>query len=137
MRKNKAPKIVLQALIVWRHYCIQNQIYDPEGYVFVSSKGKRRGYSGLISLYRRFNDKHHVALNGMRLVPKMPRHTCATMLLENKVNPKIVQKVLGHKHIQTTLGTYRHVTDEVLGVVADKFNDIYCDIRDDSYTPKV
>ena len=137
MRKNKAPKIVLQALLVWRHYCIQKGIYDPTGYVFVSSKGKRRTYSGLDSLYRRFSKKHEKALNGLRIIPKMPRHTCATMLLENKVNPKIVQKVLGHKHVQTTLDTYSHVSEEVLEAVALKLNDIYPDIMCNTYDPKI
>lgn len=137
MRKNKAPKIVLQALQVWRNHCIKNDIFDPNGYVFVTTQGKQRTYAGLESLYRRFSQKHEVALNGLRITPKMPRHTCATMLMENKVNPKIVQKILGHKHIQTTLGTYSHVSDEVLEAVALKMNTIYEEISSNTYIPKI
>ena len=39
------------------------------------------------------------------------RHTHATLLIENGVSPKSVQKRLGHKNIQTTLQTYVHDTE--------------------------
>lgn len=38
------------------------------------------------------------------------RHTCATLLLEKDVNPKIVQERLGHSDISMTLNRYSHVT---------------------------
>jgi integrase len=37
------------------------------------------------------------------------RHTFATTLLANNVNPKIVQEMLGHATIKTTMDTYSHV----------------------------
>ena len=36
------------------------------------------------------------------------RHTCATVLLCEGVNPKFVQELLGHADIKLTLGTYSH-----------------------------
>ena len=47
------------------------------------------------------------------------RHTFATMLLESSVNPRIVQKMLGHRDIETTLGIYSHVLPEVYSGAAD------------------
>lgn len=41
------------------------------------------------------------------------RHTHATMLAENGVNPKNLQKRLGHHNIQTTLDTYIHDTEKL------------------------
>jgi integrase len=38
------------------------------------------------------------------------RHTCATLLLENDLHPKIVQERLGHSDISMTLNRYSHVT---------------------------
>lgn len=38
------------------------------------------------------------------------RHTCATLLLEAGENPKVVQELLGHASIATTLDLYGHVT---------------------------
>jgi integrase len=37
------------------------------------------------------------------------RHTCATLLLTQNVNPKIVQEMLGHANISETMDTYSHV----------------------------
>ena len=34
------------------------------------------------------------------------RHTCATVLLSEGINPKFVQELLGHADIKLTLGTY-------------------------------
>ena len=36
------------------------------------------------------------------------RHTCATVLLSQGVNPKFVQELLGYADIKLTLGTYSH-----------------------------
>jgi integrase len=35
------------------------------------------------------------------------RHTCATLLLCKNVNPKIVQEMLGHATISTTIQKYK------------------------------
>ncbi len=38
------------------------------------------------------------------------RHTAATLMLANGVNPKVVQEMLGHSHVSITLGIYGHTT---------------------------
>jgi integrase len=37
------------------------------------------------------------------------RHTTATVLLQAGIHPKVVQELLGHKTVATTLDTYSHV----------------------------
>jgi integrase len=37
------------------------------------------------------------------------RHSAATILLEMGVNPKLVQELLGHSNIKTTMDRYSHV----------------------------
>jgi integrase len=41
------------------------------------------------------------------------RHTCATLLLRQGVNPKYVQELLGHADISLTLNTYSHVLPDM------------------------
>ena len=43
------------------------------------------------------------------------RHTAATVMLEGGIHPKIVQEMLGHKTIVTTLDTYSHVLPALHG----------------------
>ena len=40
------------------------------------------------------------------------RHTYATRAIERGVQPKVLQKLLGHKSITTTMDTYVHVSDD-------------------------
>ena len=49
------------------------------------------------------------------------RHTHATLLIENGISPKSVQKRLGHKNIQTTLQTYVHDTEKMEQNAVDVF----------------
>lgn len=46
------------------------------------------------------------------------RHTCATLLLSENVNPKIVQEMLGHATISQTMDTYSHVMPGMSDVAA-------------------
>jgi integrase len=41
------------------------------------------------------------------------RHTCATLLLRQGVNPKYVQELLGHADISITLNVYSHVLPDM------------------------
>ena len=53
------------------------------------------------------------------------RHTAATLLLEEGINPKVVQEMLGHAHISITLGLYAHVTPKMLHAAARTMDDLF------------
>lgn len=52
------------------------------------------------------------------------RHTHTTMLAEAGVNPKYVQKRLGHSKLSTTLNYYTHITDKMDEEVANIMDNI-------------
>ena len=49
------------------------------------------------------------------------RHTYATRAIERGVAPKVLQRLLGHKNLQTTMDKYVHVTDDSMRDATAKF----------------
>lgn len=49
------------------------------------------------------------------------RHTYATRAIESGMQPKILQKLLGHASIKTTMDTYVHVTDDSMQKAIKQF----------------
>jgi integrase len=62
---------------------------------------------------KNFTDRHFKPILKKAELPSIRlydlRHTMATLLLSESVNPKIVQERLGHSSIVLTLDTYSHV----------------------------
>lgn len=49
------------------------------------------------------------------------RHTYATRAIERGVPPKVLQQLLGHASIKTTMDRYVHVTDESMSAAIRQF----------------
>ena len=49
------------------------------------------------------------------------RHTYATRAIESGMQPKVLQKLLGHASSKTTMDRYVHVTDETLDQAVKQF----------------
>ncbi len=56
-----------------------------------------------------------------RITPHTFRHTFATRYIEAGVQPKTVQKLLGHSQLQLTMDLYCHVTDDALYEAVEKY----------------
>ncbi|WP_339321801.1 site-specific integrase [Paenibacillus sp. FSL W8-0194] len=52
------------------------------------------------------------------------RHTVATLMLKEGINPKIVKEILGHSDIRITLDTYSHVLPSIHKDTAQKYGDM-------------
>jgi len=94
---------------------------DKEGLVFKTPSGKPISQRNLT---RHF----HKSLESIGC-EKMPfhnlRHTAATILLQAKVHPKIVQEMLGHSTITLTLDTYSHVIPGIQKEAADSMDRLF------------
>jgi len=68
------------------------------------------------------------------LHPHMFRHSFATLLAEQDVNPAVVSAILGHANASTTLNVYTHVSNDRLKIASRSFGEI---IRDAKQTDDV
>ena len=75
--------------------------------MFCTKKGTMRTYYGLRSILVRFLARNN--LDGHDICLYTFRHTFATILLEERENPKIVSELMGHAKVLTTLSIYSHV----------------------------
>jgi integrase len=102
IRTIQLPEKTIQELKKWKMACPANSL----NLVFPSPKT-----NGL--LYPNSFDKRFQSLvksSGVTMISSHgTRHTFATTLLANGINPKVVQEMLGHSSIKTTMDTYAHV----------------------------
>lgn len=52
------------------------------------------------------------------------------MLFEMNENPKVIQQLLGHRDVKTTITVYNSVDSEYIRQTTDKFNEKH---KDDTY----
>jgi len=83
--------------------------------MFLSEQNKRISRSGVHALVK----KHlgEAGLDAAEYSAHKLRHTAATLMLQNGVDVKAVQEVLGHEHLNTT-EIYTHIDNEALRVAA-------------------
>jgi integrase len=53
------------------------------------------------------------------------RHSCATALIAQGVHPRVVQEILGHSQISTTMNVYGHVLDTTRRVAAQAMDGLF------------
>ena len=54
------------------------------------------------------------------------RHIAASLMLQEKIQPKVVQEMLGHSEISLTLNTYSHIMPGMQEDAANKLDDLLC-----------
>ena len=86
--------------------------------VFGNNDGSLRTYYGTRTIFKRLMkanglEEYHFHFHTLR-------HTYATLLLEAEENPKIIQLLLGHKKITTTLQIYNSVDRRFFKMATDR-----------------
>ena len=106
---------------------------DWDGLVFTTVNGNPVGASTFrtmmiriiknINVDRQCNTENGVYEEFQHCYMHSLRHTFATRCIENGIQPKTLQKILGHSTLSTTMDLYVHVTDEQIFSEMDKMND--------------
>jgi integrase/recombinase XerD len=98
-----------EVLSILRRYAKENATHIHEtGYFFVNRLSSHISEQSVRFLIRRLCTKAAV---GQNITPHMFRHSFATLLLEEDVDIRYIQRMLGHSSILTTQ-IYTHVTVE-------------------------
>jgi len=91
-------------------------LWDDHGLIFCASDGRPLHPDRFDKIFRRLCVEAKVPQFGFHAL----RHTAATLLLSEGVNPKVVAERLGHSSIRITLDTYSHVLPTVQEEAAEK-----------------
>lgn len=83
--------------------------------LFLSSRNQRISRSNVHALVKKHISQ--AGLDSTQYSSHKLRHTAATLMLQNGVDVKAVQEVLGHEHLNTT-EIYTHIDNEALRVAA-------------------
>lgn len=104
------------------------------GFIFCNRFGNIHNPAGINREIKRivddYNAQEEVKAKRERrdplLIPRfschITRHTFCTRLCENETNVKVIQSVMGHKDIQTTLDIYAEVSEKKKKEAFDKLN---------------
>lgn len=91
-------------------------VYEDHGYVFAGEIGNLINPSNL-------RQRSFIPLLERSGLPQITfhdlRHTCASLLFQRNVHPKLVQELLGHARVAITLDTYSHMLPGMGGEAAD------------------
>lgn len=80
---------------------------DDDDLVFSTEEGELRTYYGTRAMFDKLMRKTGFAEYGFHF--HTLRHTYSSMLFESGENPKVIQQLLGHKDVTTTIRTYNSV----------------------------
>ena len=121
--------IVLETLKQWKDKQNERQqtnpdvtaiLTSPTSFVFANDDGSYRTYSGSRKIFDRF--KRRNGLNKFNIHFHGLRHTFSNMLFEMNENPKVIQQLLGHRDVKTTITVYNSVNSDYVREATDRLN---------------
>jgi len=129
VREIPLPDILIDALEEYkkRQWIIGQEnnvdLLAKNSLIFPNNDGSVRTYSGMKSIFKRFLKANDLTGYGIHFHGL--RHTYSNILFENNENPKVVQALLGHKSVKTTISTYNSVDKSYFKKATDLFNREY------------
>ncbi|MDD3429314.1 MAG: site-specific integrase [Oscillospiraceae bacterium] len=90
----------------------------PTEYIFTNSKNELLTRKQAYSLWENYKKE-----TGLNLTMHQLRHGYATALFDAGIEPKVMQELLGHAQLSTTMDIYTHISKERKASVADILNE--------------
>lgn len=99
-----------ETLLLLKNYIFHfnGKIQGAEGFLLINRLGKKLSDQSIRGLVKKISEDAGIKKH---ITPHVFRHTLATLLLENDVDIKYIQSILGHSSIMTTQ-IYTHVNRE-------------------------
>lgn len=130
VRTNPIPQLLTDTLREWKKYRMDQEkatgfsLADQNDYIFGTNEGALRSYSGTKHMFDRFLKRNNLQDKGIHFYEL--RHTFSNTLFEQNTNPRVVQSLMGHRKIETTM-IYNTVRDNkylegAIGVFDDRYN---------------
>ncbi len=130
VREIPVTDIIVDTLLEWKEKQKKREVENPnvkaelttlDSFIFANDDGSVRTYSGCRMIFDRFKrrnglNKYHIHFHGLR-------HTFSNMLFEMNENPKVIQQLLGHRDVKTTITVYNSVDNEYVRQTTEKFNE--------------
>ncbi len=91
---------------LWKYYKFHQKKIENCGYFFINKFGNKLSEQSVRSILNNFTKQANIS---MHITPHMLRHSFATLLLEEDVDIRYIQQMLGHSSITTTQ-IYTHIT---------------------------
>ena len=129
VREIPIADIVVETLKQWREKQIIRQNTNKEvtgdlisrtSFIFANDDGSVRSYSGTKKIFDRFKKRN--GLNKFNIHFHGLRHTFSNMLFELNENPKVIQQLLGHRDVKTTITVYNSVNSDYVREATDRLN---------------
>jgi integrase len=111
-----------EAFSLVRHYAENHSLDNPHDLIFPTATGhwqsvdnwRKRGFYAVCTEAGLLHEveKDGVLVEEPKFTPYALRHFYASMLIERRLNLKLIQKLMGHANIETTLNTYGHLIEQ-------------------------
>jgi integrase len=115
---NRAVECLKRSIIRKKEMQMAAKYWHDNPYIFVSLTGKPFANPNLAFIF----DRHIQELKLLRITIHGLRHTFASTMIQQGLNPLIISKQLGHLKVSVTLDTYSHLFENDLHLAADKMD---------------
>ena len=120
------PQFVVDLLLLHRDYQTIVRVksankWEEHDLVFCNRYGKLTWSQNLTKMFKKILKEAGIAERRFHDL----RHSAATILLEMGVHPKLVQELLRHTKISTTMDRYSHVTPDMQRKMMDDLNGFF------------